>query len=464
MRHRPGRPRIVPRLGLIAGVGLATLTLSSIGTSAAGTIASIETGVGAGRSASRIPMAVDAVSVSRSGPLGEVQIDALEQLGVRLAVPTARGRSFNIGLTSVRRGDQYVQEAAGPGGGRWQYPMSATALPVDAIGVVMSHQVSAAVGQGMAVLSATDAGLRGARVGDVLDFVAGDGNIISYVLGYVATDAEVGGAELVMSDTMADQLGASVATRMLLYGQFSRDVLDAALTDAGFVDGTTVRVSRSWFPRNPDSVLGYARTKQLLGEFDYRVNRDDSLSLDPDWVATNIVRRNFTTIGIRASCHQQIVDDIQAALDEVAAAGLGGAIDLGNTNTFGGCYNPRYSRVSGTIGAVSRHAWGMALDMNTVANAQGRVPRMDCRVVRIFRKHNFAWGGNFLVPDGMHFEWVGEPRNTYQYPSEYCPNVPSGGIESTGESGPGSVGPTERDVMFATDASLETTGPDEHHG
>ncbi len=76
--------------------------------------------------------------------------------------------------------------------------------------------------------------------------------------------------------------------------------------------------------------------------------------------------------------------------------------------------------MSASFGSVSRHAWAMAIDMNTVANAQGRVPRMDCRVVRIFRKHNFAWGGNFLTSDGMHFEWVGEPRNTLRVASAAC--------------------------------------------
>ena len=74
---------------------------------------------------------------------------------------------------------------------------------------------------------------------------------------------------------------------------------------------------------------------------------------------------------------------------------------------------------------------------------------MDCRVVRIFRKHNFAWGGNFLMPDGMHFEWVGEPRNTCQYPSRYCPNVPGGGIEVV--STVTDADATRSDTMFADD-------------
>jgi hypothetical protein len=64
----------------------------------------------------------------------------------------------------------------------------------------------------------------------------------------------------------------------------------------------------------------------------------------------------------------------------------------------------------------------MALDVNTDTNCQGCVPRLDCRVVNIFRANGFAWGGNFLTPDGMHFEWVGERRDQLAYPSKYCPN------------------------------------------
>ena len=41
--------------------------------------------------------------------------------------------------------------------------------------------------------------------------------------------------------------------------------------------------------------------------------------------------------------------------------------------------------------------------------------------MRIFRKHGFAWGGNFLIPDGMHFEWVGERRRQDQLPVALLP-------------------------------------------
>ncbi len=99
---------------------------------------------------------------------------------------------------------------------------------------------------------------------------------------------------------------------------------------------------------------------------------------------------------------------------------------------------------------LSRHTWAQALDTNTVSNCQGCVPQMDCRVVRIFRAHNFAWGGNFLNPDGMHFEWVGEPRNTYLYPSRYCPNVPGGGLQSFGLA-LSEGGQDSRGTMFADD-------------
>jgi hypothetical protein len=403
--------------------------------------------------AARVAHDVDTVSINQFGEMSAGLRSKAEQVALAIDAPSVPGRGFTIGLYSVRRGDTVVQQAAG-NGGVWQYPISVTALPVDAIGRVMSLRVSGLIAQGLLVMSQTSADLRGAKSGDTVELIAADGAARSFVLGAVVPDAEVGGTELVMSFEQADVVGATIVTRVLIFGQFARDQLEAALAAQGLVDGYGVRISKSWSPANPDGLLGLGTTKKLLGEFSFRVNSFDSMTMDPAWVDANILRVNYQFVGVRASCHRLIVDDLQAALQEVYESGLSFAIDLTNTNTYGGCWNPRYARASATIGSVSRHAWGMAFDTNTTANAQGTTPRMDCRVVRIFRKHNFAWGGNFLLPDGMHFEWVGEARTAWGYPSKYCPNVAGGLIESAFR-----ITPTQAGTMFAVDEGAPMVEP-----
>ena len=94
--------------------------------------------------------------------------------------------------------------------------------------------------------------------------------------------------------------------------------------------------------------------------------------------------------------------------------GLGGAIDLANTNTYGGCFGPREVRPAGgtTGGSLSRHSWGQAIDMNTVATAMGCVPedelhrRADLPQVRLrlgrqlphARRHALRVGGRAPRP------------------------------------------------------------------
>ena len=394
-----------------------------------------------GAQATRVRQAVDVVAISEYGAMQAATVDRAERVALALGVPAVRARSYAVGVTTVWRGDTVVQQAS-RGSGRWQFPVVVTALPTEAMGPIMGFDVSAAVGAGTIVLSATGAALRTAQVGDVIELVRPDGLAARYSVGLIAPDAAVGGAEVVMSGEQADLLGLGATTRVLVFGRFVRDELDAALAAAGLTEAAGVHVSHSWSPPNPDGLLSLARTKALLGEFAYRINSDNSLTLDPAWVDTNIVYTRFASIGVRASCHREVAAALQASLDDIAALGLASLIDVVDTNRYGGCWNPRYSRASTTVGSVSRHAWGMAFDVNISTNPQGSRPRLDCRVVRIFRTHGFAWGGNFGYPDGMHFEWVGEARNTWQYPSTYCPNLPDGGVAAA-------AAPTARDTMFA---------------
>jgi hypothetical protein len=374
------------------------------------------------RPAVRALAVTDVVSVSDTSDLDEsTRAGAIAAASAAGGVGV-EGRGFTAGMTQVLRGGAVVQQA--PSG--WRFPMGVTTLPIDAIGRVMSARVSATLAGGGVVMGRTSADLRGAQVGDTIDLLASDGSTRRFTIGLVADDAEVGGAELVMSPAQADWIGARTLSYVLIFGFRDRAAIDAALAAQGLTTRSLVRIRRSWDLASPDSTLGMARTKALLGEFAFTVSASGAMSVSTSWSSANIPPTRELLdpiIQIRAQCHRVIKPALQAALAEVAASGLAGAIDVANANTYGGCYYPRYNRLAGSLGTISRHSWGMALDTNTTSNPQGGVPLMNCNVVRIFRKHGFAWGGNFTMSDGMHFEWVGEPRDQLPYPSKYCPNL-----------------------------------------
>lgn len=367
------------------------------------------------------------VSVSEPSELStgvERAVAAAAATAGGVAVP---GRSAQVGLVLVRRGEVAIQRA--PAG--YRIPMGLTVLPVEGAAAAMGPAVAVVLAAGEVVLGATSAALRGAQVGDVVEVLDPVGTPVPFVIGRVAPDTEIGGAELVMRNEEAGRLGVTTNSRMLVFGFESRAAIDAALAAEGLVRAG-VRIARSWDARSPDSTLGIMATKAIAGEFAFKPLSNGEALLEPGWVAANISDRiTYTGVRIRANCNNAIVPAIQGALDEIAAAGLAGAIDTANTNTYGGCFYPRLNRVTGNLGFLSRHSWGVALDMNTTQNPQGRAPRLDCGVVRTFRKWGFAWGGNFVNPDGMHFEYVGERRDLVAYPSTYCPNLPASAVTAS---------------------------------
>lgn len=438
-----------PLTRTIALVIVASALTTAIPGAAAGPAAQVSTAATGGAPARNLSVPGDLVSIFNFGPLSP----AVESAAIASAVDAGgwgvAGRGFGIGLVQVMRGGVPIHAAPAPAG-FWYFPTAVTALPMEAIGAILGRDISAVVSTGQVVMGQTSAALAGAQAGDVVDLVSASGAVVEFVVGLVAPDAEVGGTEILMSTAQADTLGATLSTSVVIYGKFDRSTLDAAMVAHGLSTNPQIRVRRSWDPPDPDSTIGLAKTKTLLGELAYHVDSAGGVSVDPGWRASHIpaAREPYPT-GIVAACNVGIRADLTAALQEVVTTGLGGLIDVANANSFGGCFGPRFTRIVGTqLGSLSRHTWGQALDTNTTSNCEGCVPKMDCRIVRIFRKHNFAWGGNFLNPDGMHFEWVGEPRNTLQYPSRYCPNVPSGGIESFG------VTADSRAQIFVDDSAL----------
>jgi hypothetical protein len=305
------------------------------------------------------------------------------------------------------------------------YPVSATAMEPWAGAGLHGESFGQVLAKNQLVLSQTAATLRKARVGDALDIrkFSGPAGVVRVHIGAIVPDSNAP-SEMTMSLWTAASLGFSRPSSVQIWGYRSQPEIEAALARRG-LNRAGVRIGRSWDPPSPDSTLGLGRTKALLGEFWYRNLVGGAIQIDPAWFQANVSPRvTFAGVPIRASCHVKVNPYIQGALREIAAAGLSPLVNVSNTNSVGGCFAPREIRPSGgtTGGSLSRHTWAMALDMNVSTNQMGAVPQMDCRIVRIFRKWGFAWGGNFTTPDGMHFEWVGQARHNIWFPSRYCPN------------------------------------------
>ncbi len=412
------------RLGAVLGLVLALVLVGGVAVARSGLVRDLD-GPADGRLVAapvfRAPDVVVVFDVDEVDPdLAAATYAAARDTGAS-AYPS---RGASIGMTRVRRGGQVIQQTAAG----FRLPMIATALPPVVVAETMGRDVSGALGPSSVVMGERTARLRGAQAGDQIDVVAASGQVVTLRIGAIGADAVVGGTELLMTTELGERLGIVRDGRMVIYGFESRQAIDQALARRGVTTRRETRILRSWDAPLPDRTLGMAQVKELLGEFEYRVTSTGSVVQEPAWQAANLpAGREVLSpqIPIRARCHLEIVDDLRAALDEVAAAGLGGAIEVANANAYGGCHYPRFNRIGGELGYLSRHSWGMALDTNTVSNCQGCVPKMNCQVVQIFRRHGFAWGGNFLRPDGMHFEWVGEARDQVATPTRYCPNAVS---------------------------------------
>jgi hypothetical protein len=316
--------------------------------------------------------------------------------------------------------------------------MATMVAPVAYIAAVGGQDMANAAADGYVLMGETSAGIRRAQVGDVMTLRDGRFRPKLFTVGAIVPDRFVDWGDFYMTDTTASVLGTLPISRVIVTGMTTSKSVVAAWKAKRFPIGSQFRLRTSWDRVNPDGTLGMATTKKLLGELIYKPTTGSSMLVDASWATKNIVwKKVYQGINLANNCHKTVATAIQNALSEIKAAGLSNAIDVRNSNRYGGCFVGRYNRFGGVFGSPSRHAWGMAIDINTATNQQGGVPQMNCSVVRIFRRWGFAWGGNFWPTDGMHFEYVGERRDQYGYPSIYCPNkvpVPTTTLPVFGES------------------------------
>ncbi len=260
------------------------------------------------------------------------------------------------------------------------------------------------LGAGEVLLSTRSAALRGLDVGARVDLGDADGLVVAGVV----SDAVARGGEFLVTLEDRDTVGFTFGGREALLVRHAgtapvRAALDtsAEAAEATEGDGDTLRVWHGG--RRVPLVLDTLTLKERFGEFAFRLVLDQrEIDVDPAYVEANIVKERMPVIGT-VRCHRAIMDDLRAAVDELIAAGHE---DWLSPRRYAGCFYPR--RIGFGRENLSRHTWGIAIDLNVDFSLPGAGPVAPDDLVAIMGRHGFRWGGDFSTPDNHHFEWVGE--------------------------------------------------------
>jgi hypothetical protein len=264
----------------------------------------------------------------------------------------------------------------------------------------------AALADGDAIMGRTGAALRGIGPGGFLHFGGTSLRVRSIV-----EDVLIGAHEVLVSESTGEKLSITLPRYLLVApGPTARPPDVEAALKRVLPAGARLRVrapGETPVFRHGDAVLAPVRLKELFGEFAAVPNPDGTIRPDPAWIRANIRGVRLPVLGT-AWCHRLLVPQLRAALQELARRGLADLLDPAD---FGGCFSPRFSNRNPSSG-ISHHAWGVALDLNVSQNPLGGEPRLDRRVVDVFERWGFTWGGRWLVPDPMHMEFLRFPLVT----------------------------------------------------
>jgi D-alanyl-D-alanine carboxypeptidase len=279
----------------------------------------------------------------------------------------------------------------------WAIPLDTTAIdPTTFAGFIDGDDgpAVAALRPGAALLTRSSAELRGLDVGSVVELRGGALEVTAII-----SDRTGAAAELVVHAEDAAALGIATPRYVLVrHDPDDRGPLSQSLADLAQPHAVRFRTSNetTWM-RHGDAVVPQVFIKQTFGEFTYRNLAGRDIEIDPEWAQDNITTATVPLLG-EVRCNTAMVEPLTAVMGELAAMNLGHLVDPA---AFAGCWVPRRITEGNSI---SKHAWGLAVDLNIGTNPRGSFSTQDPRLVDLMRSAGFTWGGTWLVPDPGHYE------------------------------------------------------------
>ena len=333
----------------------------------------------------------DIITISQSGSLFySVTNQILESVNNLNTNVTFIGRA-NVGLESTTFANNEINLTTLD---NFLYNLSIKTIESSVVDYFYDEESAQAIRDNKIVISELTASRYELNIGDYVNLVGLNSEIIPIEVGKVIKDSKIGWFEGVVNKELGFKLG--------IYRNIQAIIWDSHINENFLIElhkNINYRKVKLTFRENrvnKNWVLPTALVKEMFGDFQIKERDGVWITTEPEWREENIQNKRMPILGI-TRCHRLMWEPLEGALNQILEEGLEEYLSIEEWRSSGGCYAPRRINRFEAGGSISRHAWGIAIDINTKS---GYPPR----VVEIFNDWGFAWGGTWTSPDEMHFE------------------------------------------------------------
>jgi len=299
----------------------------------------------------------------------------------------------NIGLESVEssNGENKLSSLE-----NYLYSISIQTIESSKVEFFYNDEAAQVIKDNKLIVSTLTAERYGLSVNDKVSLVGINSAPLVLEVGMIIKDSELSWFEGVVNKEVGFELG--------IYRNIQAIIWDTKMSENHLIElyknieYKRVKITNKHKRNIPNKnwVLPTAMVKEMFGDFQIKERDGTWITTEPSWREKNIQVKKMPILG-NTRCHRLMWGPLEGALNQIVDEGLANTLSVEDFKKSGGCYAPRRINRFDAGGSISRHAWGIAIDINTKSSYHPRV-------VEIFNSWGFAWGGTWTSPDEMHFE------------------------------------------------------------